>query len=131
MKLRALVAGTVLWILMGCGADKAPAVVEEQGVIQPGDATDYHYGDQVYDQYDFQVSSLSTVTVEVEADGFLPMLVLVEDATGAVISEWDSRYSEGSCLTHRIPASGVYQARVYAAGNGTGSYTVSITVDPR
>jgi len=54
----------------------------------------------------------------------------VEVSTGAVIAEWDPVYGTGDALTYTIAGSGSYEARVYAMEDGTGDYTLTITVTP-
>ena len=125
-----LTAGLLL-VLAGCGEEAEITrfySLEETGTIEPGDVTDPNHSDLAYDPFEFQVEPLDVVTVGIEADGFNPMLKLVEVSTGAVLAEWDSQYTAEECLTYTIAGAGVCQARVYALEHGTGNYTVSVTV---
>ncbi len=120
--------------IAGCGEEAEVTrlySLEETGTIEPGDLIDRNHADLAYDPFDFQVESLDAVTVCIEADGFDPMLKLVEVSTGAVLAEWDSQYALEECLTYTIAGAGVCQARVYALDHGTGDYTVSVTVTGR
>lgn len=130
--MRTLLLITLSMLLVpGCGEDAredSPMVMEETGTIEPGDLTDVNHAGLPYDPYDFPVRPLDNVTVEIEAEGFDPMLKLVEVSTGAVLAEWDSQYTDQPALTYRIAGGGTCQARVYALEHGTGSYSVTITV---
>ena len=124
------------FLLAGCGEEVEEEVtrlysLEETGTIETGDMTDQNHSDLAYDPFEFPVEPLDVVTVSIEADGFNPMLKLIEVSTGAVLAEWDSQYSEEDCLTYTIAGGGACQARVYALDHETGNYTVSITVIAR
>ena len=68
--------------------------------------------------------------MNVDAKGFVPLLKLVEVASGAVLAEWEAEYSDDEALTYSIAGPGTYEARVYALENGSGSYTLSVRVSP-
>ncbi len=134
----ALVAGFALLavLLAGCGeaADTtgghAPVVVEEAGSIGAGDARDPNHADLPYDAYAFEASKRDAVVVEVTAEGFVPLLKLVEVATGAVLAEWEEEHSDEKTLSYTIAGPGVYEARVYALEGGSGAYTLTVRMDP-
>ncbi len=75
--------------LAGCGqaADSPggePAVIiEETGSIAGGDTSDSDHAGLLYDAYTFGAERLDVVVIEVRAEGFVPLLKLVESATGA------------------------------------------------
>ena len=122
-------------ILAGCGeADTggtdSPMVLEEAGSIEPGDAQDPNHGDLPYDAHTFEAKLGDAVVVKVEAEGFVPLLKLVEVATGAVLAEWEEEYSDEEALTYTIAGPGMYEARVYALEGGTGAYTLTVSVNP-
>jgi hypothetical protein len=66
--------------------------------------------------------------VDIEAEGFDPLVSLREVSTGAELGQWDPAFSGDSLLRYRVAAGGTCQARIYAMGDGTGTYTVRITV---
>lgn len=128
------ILATVL-VLAGCG-DQTGAqqtgrqvVVEESGSIEPGDARDPDYGDKLYDSYSFEASKYDRVRVEVAAEGFTPLLLLVETSTGAQLWEWQEEYSDEDALLYTIAGPGTYEARVYALEGETGSYLVSVILN--
>lgn len=118
--------------LAGCTEGSNPkktSVIEETGVIEEGDLTDENYGGYRYDSFEFQVNSMDLVTVEIEPRGFQPVLTLHEVSTGAHLAEFDPAYTEDPALVYRIAGGGACEARVYALEDGTGTYTVKITVE--
>ncbi len=42
------------------------------------------------------------VRVEVAAEGFVPLLKLVEVSTGAPLADWEERYSDEDALTIKV-----------------------------
>lgn len=118
--------------LFGCGegGEGVRLELEETGSIEPGDIQDIYHAGLAYDPFIVEATLMSTLEAEVTADGFSPMLKLIEVHTGAVLAEWDSEHSEDDALTYIIAADGEYEVRVYALDSGTGNYTVSISVDP-
>lgn len=130
--LTAVVLAAVL--LAGCGGEsdmeEVSRVIEEAGAIESGDICDPNHNNFAYDAYEFEAETLDQVRVEVSAEGFSPLLKLVEVSTGAVIAEWDSEYETGFALTYTIAGQGSYEARIYAMENGEGHYTLTITVAP-
>lgn len=121
-------------LLAGCGGgsdgEETGRVIEKAGEIESGDARDPNHSYFAYDTYEFEAETLDQVCIEVTAEGFTPLLKLVEVSTGAVIAEWDSEYSAGDALNYTIAGSGSYDVRVYAMEDGTGDYTLTITVTP-
>lgn len=105
-------------------------MIEKAGAIESSDTCDPNHNDFAYDTYEFEAETLDRVHVEVTAEGFSPLLKLMEVSTGAVIAEWDPEYGTGDALTYTIAGSGSYEARVYAMEDGTGNYTLTITVTP-
>lgn len=105
-------------------------VLEEAGTIEAGDTRDADHAGLPYDAYEFQAEPGDEVTVEVSADGFTPLLKLVEVATGAPLAEWEAEYSDKDALTYTIAGSGTCEARVYALEDGNGSYTLTVHVNP-
>lgn len=103
--------------------------MEEVGTIESGDARDPDHMDLAYDGYTFQGRQMDLVTISVEADGFTPLLKLMEVSTGAPLAEWDSQYSESGELTYTLAVSGVYEVRVYSTDEGTGEYTLTIELN--
>ena len=131
-----LTVGLVAIAFGGCGAaadtgtgDPA-AVVEETGSIDTGDTRDPDHADLPYDAYTFDAAAGDTAVVTVDANGFVPLLKLVEVASGAVLAEWEAEYSDDEALTYTIAGPGAYEARVYALENGSGSYTLSVRMNP-
>ena len=125
-----LTATIFVLLAAGCGEEDTESritVIEETGLIDERDPTDNNYGGYRYDSYSFHTNPLDQVTVEIDAEGFQPILSLHEVSTEAHLAEWDSEYSEEPALNYRIAGGGEIEARVYAPG-GTGSYTVKITV---
>ncbi len=127
-----LAAGLSVGLLVGCGkaadttGDHSPPVLEESGSIGPGDTRDPDHAGLPYDAYEFDAEIGDVVVVEVGADGFVPLLKLVEVATGAVLAEWEERYSDDDALTYTIAGSGKYEARVYGLESGSGTYTLTV-----
>ena len=108
----------------------AGALVEQKGSIDADDTRDPDHSDLAYDAYTFEAKSGDEVSVDVTAEGFVPLLKLVEVSTGAVIAEWDAAYPDGAALTSTIAGPGEYEARVYAQEDGTGPYALSVRVNP-
>lgn len=104
-------------------------VIEKNGVIEPGDSTDANHSDLPYDAYTFTAKLGDKVTVKVVTEDFIPLLKLVEVATGAPLAEWDSQYSQDAGLTYTIAGPGKYEVRVYAMQSGTGNYSLRISVE--
>ena len=104
--------------------------LEETGSLEPGDIQDINHAGLAYDPFIVQATLRSTLEAEVTAEGFSPLLKLIEVQTGAVLAEWDSEHSEDDALTYMIAADGEYEVRVYALDDGRGNYTVRISVDP-
>jgi hypothetical protein len=131
-----LTVGLAAIALAGCGGaadartDDPAAVVEETGSIDAGDRRDPDHADLPYDAYTFDAAAGDTAVVNVDAKGFVPLLKLVEVASGAVLAEWEAEYSDDEALTYSIAGPGTYEARVYALENGSGSYTLSVRVSP-
>lgn len=50
--------------------------------------------------------------------------------TGAPLAEWEAAYSYGDALTYTIAGPGTYGARVYALEGGSGTYTLTVRVNP-
>jgi len=125
-------------VLAGCGgtsetsgsaSDGSGTVVEQTGSIDAGDTRDPNHSDLAYDAYVFDAEGGDVVVVDVTAQGFVPLLKLVEVATGAVLAEWDAEYSDVETLTYTIAGPGKYEARVYALEDGSGTYSFSVRVD--
>lgn len=122
-------------LVAGCGGDSseeaviAPQVIEETGSIETGDLRDPKHSDLAYDAFTFEAERYERVRVEVTAQGFVPLLKLVEVSTGAPLAEWEAAYSDSDALEYTIAGAGAYEARVYAIDKGTGTYTVTIQVD--
>lgn len=112
------------------GSKEVTQVIEETGTIELTDKRDPNHSNLAYDDFTFEAHLLNSIRVEVMADDFTPMLKLVEVATGAILAEWDSVYSTEDALTYMIAAAGMYEARVYAMEDGTGTYSVTITITP-
>ncbi len=122
-------------MLASCGGgesagEEAASVIEKNGAIESSDTCDPNHNDLAYDAYEFEAETFDQVCVEVTTEEFSPLLKLVEVSTGAVIAEWDPEYGTGDALTYTIAGSGSYEARVYAMEDGTGDYTLTITVTP-
>lgn len=113
----------------GSANGSSGAVVEETGSIDAGDTRDPDHLDLAYDAYTFEAVRGDRVVVDVTTEEFVPLLKLVEVATGAVIAEWDAAYPEGDALTYTIAGPGEYEVRVYAQEDGTGAYALSVSVD--
>jgi hypothetical protein len=133
----ALAACLAALAVTGCGgtAEDAStggsgAVVEKTGSIDAGDTRDPNHSGLAYDAYTFDATRGDAVVVDVTAEGFVPLLKLVEVATGAVLAEWEAAYSDDDALTYTIAGPGTYEARVYALEDGTGTYTLSVRVNP-
>ena len=134
---RSLFPVAVLTVLMlvSCGSgehdgEEITSVMEKTGAIGSGDTRDPNHGDLAYDAYKFEAQTFDLVRLEVAAEGFSPLLKLMEVSTGAVIAEWDPVYGEGDALTYTITGPGSYEARVYAIEDGSGDYTLVITGTP-
>lgn len=131
-----LTAGLVALALIGCGGTAGTSnggtgtVVEEAGSIDAGDARDPNHSDLAFDAYTFDATTGDTVVVDVTADGFVPLLKLMEVATGAALAEWEAAYSDDKALTYVIAGPGTYEARVYALEDGSGTYTLRVRVNP-
>ena len=123
-------------ILMNCGGggevdgEEITSVMEKTGVIESSDTRDPNHSDLAYDAYEFDAEKFDFVHVGVITEGFSPLLKLVEVSTGAVIAEWDPEYGTGDGLTYTIAGPGSYEVRVYAIDDGTGDYTLIISVTP-
>lgn len=122
-------------LLAGCSGqsdvEKVARVMEKVGEIDSSDTRDPNQSDLAYDTYVFEAETFDQVRVEVIAEGFSPLLKLVEVSTGAVIAEWDSEYSSSDALNYTTAGPGSYEARVYAMEDGTGDYTLTIIVTPQ
>jgi hypothetical protein len=130
-----LAAGLLAVSLAGCGGTAggggdSPVVVEETGSIESGDTRDPDYNDLQYDAYTFSAETGDVVVIEVAADGFVPLLHLVEVASGADLAEWEAQYSDDDALRYTIAGPGEYEARVYALEGGSGTYTLTVRVNP-
>jgi hypothetical protein len=131
-----LTAGLAALVLAGCGGEAGtPAggtgtVVDESGSIEAGDTRDPNHSGLAYDAFTFDASTGDVVVVDVAAEGFTPLLKLVEVSTGAVLAEWEAQYSDDEALTYTIAGPGSYEARVYALEDGTGTYSLSVRVNP-
>jgi len=127
------VAALVAAAAAGCGGQQPPdgatRLIEETGTIISQDTRDPNHMNFPYDSYEFSVERGDRVRVEAEADGFHYLLKLMEISTGAVTAEWDPAYPGGEdALTYTIAGGGMYEARIYAMENGTGSYAITISV---
>lgn len=127
-----LVAG---FVLAGCGGQTGSeepgrqVVVQESGSIDSSDTRDPNHSDLPYDTYTFEAKRLDRVRVEVVAEGFTPLLKLVEVSTGADLWEWEEEYSDEDALIYTIAGPGTYEARVYAMKDGTGTYRISVSLN--
>jgi len=104
-------------------------VVSESGSIEPGDTRDSNHSDLLYDEYTFEAERMDRVRVEVTAEGFTPLLKLMEVSTGAHLWEWEEAYSDEDALIYTIAGPGTYEVRVYALDDATGSYEVVVTLN--
>lgn len=116
----------------GCGDGEAGqaqerVLLEENGSIQESDARDPGHNMLSYDTYSFEAGSMDRLRVEVETEGFSPLLKLFEVSTGAHLAEWDREYSETPCMTYTIVSPGSCELRVYSFDGGTGDYTLRVT----
>jgi hypothetical protein len=131
-----LAAGLLAIVSAGCGeasgsgGGDSAAVVETEGTIGPDDTRDPDHADLPYDAYTFEATQGDAVVAEVGADGFVPLLKLVEVATGAPLAEWEAEYSDDDALTYTIAGPGTYEVRVYALEDGRGTYTLTVRVNP-
>ena len=131
-----LPASILITVMMsGCGGgesdgEKIVMVLEKTEAIESSDTRDSNHSDLAYDAYEFEAETLDLVRVEVTTEGFAPLLKLMEVSTGAVIAEWDPEYGTGDALNYTIAGPGNYEARIYAMENGTGDYTLIISVTP-
>jgi hypothetical protein len=127
-----LVAGLAV---AGCGGEtgsqetEGQVVVDETGSIAPGDSQDPNYGDLPYDAYSFEAKKFDRVRIEVAAEGFTPLLLLVEASNGAQLWEWQDEYSDDDALLYTIAGPGSYEARVYALEGGTGTYQLRVSLN--
>lgn len=127
-----LVAGVAV---AGCGGETGSqeidgqVVVDETGSIAAGDSQDPNYGDLPYDAYSFEAKKFDRVRMEVAAEGFTPLLLLVEASSGAQLWEWQGEYSDDDALLYTIAGPGSYEARVYALEGGTGTYQLRVTLN--
>ncbi len=122
-------------LLAGCGGgesngEETVTVIERSGTIESSDTRDPNHSNLAYDAYEFEAETFELVRVEVIVEGFSPLLKLMEVSTGAEIAEWDPEYSTDDALNYTIAEPGSYEARVYAMQDGTGDYTLTITVTP-
>ncbi|MEN8207769.1 MAG: hypothetical protein ABFR50_00810 [Candidatus Fermentibacteria bacterium] len=121
-------------MLAGCGGgedaeeEEVTGVVVKTGAIESSDTRDPNHNGLAYDAYEFETEIFDQVRLEVTAAGFSPLLKLSEVSTGAVIAEWDPLYGTDDALMYTIAGAGSYEARVYAMEDGTGDYTLTITV---
>ena len=121
--------------IAGCGSGENEAVdlsreIVETGVIEITDATDPNHSNLLFDGFEFEAEKFEKACIEAASDEFVPLLKLVEVETGAVLAEWEAEYSSDEALTYTIAGSGIYEARIYAMENGTGQYTITITMEP-
>jgi len=138
-----VVAACFTFVLYACGAKgdaKAAGnsgeeaggkvLIEKTGTIEPGDSTDPNHGNLAYDAYTFEARPFDLVRAEVLTEEFSPLLKLVEVSTAAVIAEWDAQYPTGDekALVYTIAGPGEYEVRVYAMRNGSGAYSIKITM---
>jgi hypothetical protein len=125
----------VAFTVAGCGEEAGSeetatgVVVEESGSIDPGDAQDPNHGDRLYDSYDFEANKYDEVRIEVAAEGFSPLLLLVEVSTDAQLAEWQEEYSDEDALIYMIAGPGSYEARVYSMDGETGPYQIKVTLN--
>ena len=113
----------------GCGnGSEKSTVLQEEGILTGDEAPDPYHGQLPYDHFRFTASSLDTVSVLVDTDEFVPLLRLMEVATGAVIDEWDAGYSDRDHMEYTIALSGQYEVRVYSTDDGLGEYSLTVTV---
>ena len=126
------------FMLAGCGGTSdtsgstgggAGTVIDQTDSIDAGDTRDPNHADFAYDAYTFEAAAGDVVVVDVAAEGFVPLLKLVEVATGAVLAEWEAAYSDDEALTYTIAGPGEYEARVYALEDGSGAYTLRVRID--
>ncbi len=122
-------------ILAGCSDDsgngeECAGIQIETGAIESDDLRDPDHSEFAYDSYDFEAETLCRIRVEVDTDGFSPLLKLVEISTGAAIAEWDPVYSTEDAMLYTIAESGSYEVRIYSLDDGTGEYTLTITMIP-
>jgi len=122
-------------ILVSCGGgeddgEEITSVIEKIGVIESSDTRDPNHSDLAYDAFEFEAEQFDHVRIGVITEKFSPLLKLVEVSTGAVIAEWDPEYGTGDALTYTIAGTGSYEARVYAMEDGSGDYTLTISVTP-
>lgn len=120
-------------LLPGCGGGEEGSadnsgIIEHRGSIGSGDSTDPNHMNLPYDGFTFRAELLDSVALEVAADGFVPMLKLMEVSTGAVLAEWDSEYADTDHLSYIIASPGSCEARVYATDGGEGDYTLTISI---
>lgn len=108
--------------------ESAEQVIEKTGVIESGDNTDPNHSGLLYDAYAITAKFGDKVASKVTTTDFIPLLKLVEVATGAPLAEWDSQYSPGEGLTYTIAGPGEYEVRVYAKKTGTGNYSLQIFI---
>ena len=136
MNKKFLPAAVLTVIMLACcgggesAGEEAGSVIEKTGAIESSDTRDPNQNDLAYDAYEFQAETFDQVYIDVTTERFSPLLKLVEVSTGAVIAEWDPVYGTGDALTYTIAGSGNYEARVYAMEDGTGDYTLTITITP-
>ncbi|MFO8182585.1 MAG: hypothetical protein R6U39_00290 [Candidatus Aegiribacteria sp.] len=135
LSLRAALIITLLTaaaMLPGCGGEEGAAentgIIEQRGSIGSGDSTDPDHMNLPYDGFTFRAEPLDSVALVVSADGFVPMLKLMEVSTGAVLAEWDSEYADADHLSYITASPGSYEARVYATCGGEGDYTLTISI---
>jgi hypothetical protein len=128
-------ATAVAFALAGCGEEASSeqtdtgTVLEERGSIDLGDAQDPSYGDKLYDPYTFEADKHDRLRVEVAAEGFSPLLLLVEVSTGAQLAEWQDEYSDEDALTYTIAGPGSYEVRIYSSDGQTGPYEIKVTLN--
>ena len=117
----------------GCGtggSEEQPLDISYSGTVEAGDSTDPNHGNLLYDAYEFEAERFEVVSIGATAEGFSPLLKLVEVETGAVLAEWEAEYSDDEALIYRIAAPGLYEARVYAMEPGTWDYTLTVKTLP-
>ncbi len=132
-----VIAMASLLVLYGCGgedvgdaeAEEAGTIVET-GSVTPDDTRDPMHSDLPYDSFRFEAGAGDVLTMEVSAEGFSPLLKLIEVDTGAVLAEWDAQYPTGEALSYRIALAGEYEGRVYSMDGGVGTYEVTTTLEP-
>lgn len=108
--------------------ESRPVEINQAGIISPEDATDPDHAGLVYDPHIFNAEFGDKVLVTVQTEDFDPLLKLVEVSTGAVLAEWDPKYSGTEGLNYTIAGTGKYEARVYAMKKGTGNYSLTIQI---